>query len=65
MTFPISRIKKLEPKQSIRGAGDAVALVAKPVARVIDRFFKTHLENCQACAERQKKLNEMFHVEKG
>ena len=59
MTFPITRIAKIE-KRPIRGAGDAVALVAKPIARTIDQLFKTHLENCLECAERQARLNKMF-----
>ena len=41
----------------ITGLGDAVALVAKPVARAIDRAAGTNLENCKPCAARRAKLN--------
>jgi hypothetical protein len=43
-----------------RGFGDYVAKLAKPIAGVIDRFFKTDLKNCKGCTERQAKLNEAF-----
>ena len=46
------------------GLGDAVAVAAKPIARVIDRIAKTDLERCQGCARRQEKLNRMIPFRK-
>lgn len=40
-----------------RGLGDAVATVAKPIARLIDDALGTDLQNCGGCAERQDFLN--------
>ena len=40
------------------GLGDAVAVVAKPIARVIDRAVGTDLEHCEGCAKRQAALNQ-------
>jgi len=42
--------------------GDAVAVVAKPIARAIDAATShtsrpTNLANCSACAKRQARLN--------
>ena len=59
MRFPIKRFAPL-PRQDkkLRGAGDAVALVAKPVARALDSVFGTRLvENCGGCGSRQDWLN--------
>jgi hypothetical protein len=42
--------------------GDAVATVAKPIARGIDYAFGTDLENCQSChgpGGRQARLNRL------
>lgn len=41
----------------MRGAGDAVAAVAKPAAKVIDAVAGTNLSNCAGCADRQEALN--------
>lgn len=45
------------PKPCMRGLGDAVALLTKPIARALG------LRDCGGCAERQKKLNALvpFH----
>jgi hypothetical protein len=43
-----------------RQVGDAVAMVAKPVARVVDRIAGTRLSSCGGCAKRQERLNGMF-----
>ncbi len=42
------------------GAGDLVALVAKPTARFLDRIFRTRLANCMKCDGRRRKLNELI-----
>ncbi len=39
------------------GLGDAVAFVAKPIARVSDAVLKTNLAQCPACAQRQRNWN--------
>ncbi len=61
MRFPIKRFAPL-PRQDkkLRGAGDAVALVAKPVARALDRVLGTRLAKCGECKSRQEWLNEMM-----
>lgn len=38
-------------------AGDAVASIAKPVARIIDAVAGTHFETCAPCAARRRLLN--------
>lgn len=48
----------------VRGLGDAVAKVAKPIARVIDRVAGTNLENCKPCHERQDWLNQAVPFKK-
>lgn len=39
------------------GLGDAVELVAKPIARVLDRVLGTRISGCGACAKRRRRLN--------
>ncbi len=39
------------------GLGDAVASVAQPIARVLDRALGTHIENCGGCKQRRDALN--------
>ena len=48
------------PSPEVRGLGDAVAMVAKPIARALDHFFGTKLADCQGCFERQKTLNQVM-----
>ena len=40
--------------------GDAVHVVAQPVAKAIDMVFRTSLQTCAACAERRERLNNLF-----
>lgn len=52
--------------QGLRGAGDAVALVAKPIARAVDAIAGTDLTNCPPCVGpggRQERLNDAFPFE--
>lgn len=42
------------------GLGDAVAAVAQPIARVIDKVAGTHIERCGACAKRRAALNRLL-----
>jgi len=44
------------PRKRIR-LGDAVATVAQPIARAIDRVAGTDLQNCGACKRRQARWN--------
>jgi len=44
-------------RPQVAGLGDAVAVVAKPFARVVDAVFGTDLTNCGGCAGRQQGLN--------
>ena len=37
--------------------GDAVAAVAQPIARGIDKVFRTDLAGCRRCKKRQADLN--------
>jgi hypothetical protein len=50
--------KPIEAKD-ILGLGDAVALVAQPIARVIDRVAGTNIQNCGGCKQRQEMLNRL------
>jgi len=43
----------------IAGLGDAVAAVARPIARAIDRVAGTKLSNCKGCERRKDKLNRL------
>lgn len=48
---------KWKRPRNIRGLGDVVALVAQPVAKVIDRVAGTSIQSCQGCAARRQALN--------
>lgn len=37
--------------------GDAIAVVAQPIARTIDWAFHTDLQNCSGCKKMQQNLN--------
>ncbi len=39
------------------GLGDAVAVVAQPIAKTVDAVFKTNLAGCGGCKKRQADLN--------
>jgi len=51
--------RRVSPKK-YRGAGDLVAKIAEPVARVSDAVFKTNLKGCSACQKRRDRLNRMM-----
>jgi hypothetical protein len=55
-------IPKRTSRPRLRGLGDVVALVAQPVARVIDRFAGTGIEHCGGCAKRRAALNATFSL---
>ena len=45
-------------RKRLRGAGDLVAVIAHPIAGILDRVFATHFgADCKGCADRQKWLN--------
>lgn len=46
--------------KATRGAGDAVALVAEPIARLSDRVLKTKIGGCSACRKRKEMLNHLI-----
>ena len=51
------------PPAELRGLGDAVALVAKPIARMIDAAtatvgIKTNVQGCGRCNKRQSDWNQ-------
>lgn len=41
------------------GLGDAVAVVAQPIARVIDAMLGTNIKGCGGCKKRQAALNKI------
>lgn len=45
-------------KAKLRGAGDAVALVAHPIVKGIDYVLGTNVQGCGGCGTRQEWLNE-------
>ena len=57
----VIRIAK-DPKDVIRGVGDVVARIAKPIARAIDARLGTDLENCKGCNKRRETLNQAFPI---
>lgn len=59
---PIGRWKpyQLFTKVKWKGAGDAVAAFAEPIAGAIDRVFKTRTRGCSACAKRKEMLNQLL-----
>jgi hypothetical protein len=42
-----------------KGMGDIVALVAQPIAKMIDAVAKTDIQHCGGCKKRQEKLNDI------
>lgn len=42
-----------------RKLGDAVAAIAQPIARAIDRVAGTDIEHCQSCGRRRETLNRL------
>lgn len=44
---------------ALMGLGDAVAIVAQPVAHTIDKVLGTDVANCAGCGERQDTWNKV------
>ena len=53
---PIRRVSA----KKYRGLGDLVAVVAEPVARVIDAVAGTHILGCAGCGKRRDNWNRKF-----
>ena len=53
---PIPRVSA----RKYRGLGDLVAVVAVPVARVIDAVAGTHIQGCAGCGRRRDTWNRKF-----
>lgn len=52
-------IKKRNDKfAAMKGIGDVIALVAKPIARASDTMLGTSLTNCRGCEKRKESLNQ-------
>ena len=57
---PITKIMPFR-KAKIRGAGDVVHELLKPVVAVSDAVLKTDLKNCHGCnVTRREKLNQIL-----
>lgn len=48
------------PPTELRGLGDAVAVVAQPIARMIDSVLGTNVQGCGGCKARQAALNKVL-----
>ena len=48
----------------LRGLGDAVAMVAQPIARAIDSALGTNVAGCGGCKARQAALNKVLPFNK-
>jgi hypothetical protein len=51
--------------REIQGLGDAVALVAEPIAAVSDRVLRTTFKGCAGCARRRAWLNRYVPLRRG
>lgn len=54
---------RCEQESPDTGLGDAVAFVAQPIARAIDRILGTNVEGCGGCKARKAALNKLFHFD--
>ncbi|MDE2096169.1 MAG: hypothetical protein KGL39_02915 [Patescibacteria group bacterium] len=50
----------LRAKLKLRGLGDVVYLVARPVVKAADAVLRTDLQNCGGCKGRRETLNQKF-----
>jgi hypothetical protein len=46
-------------KRTAFGLGDAVAVVAQPIAKMLDLTLGTSIQNCGGCAQRREALNNL------
>jgi hypothetical protein len=47
-------------RRSIKGLGDAVEVLAQPIASAIDIVFNTSVKDCGSCQNRKQALNDWF-----
>ncbi len=47
------------PSRKSIGLGDAVEMIAQPIAKGIDRVIKTDFANCAGCSGRKEFLNKI------
>lgn len=47
-------------RRKLRGLGDAVALVAQPIASAFDAILRTDIKHCTACESRKAAWNQRF-----
>ena len=59
MTSPRKSSKRVSAKK-YRGLGDVVAVVAEPIAKVIDAVANTHIAGCAGCVRRRDDWNRKF-----
>lgn len=59
----LSPVQRLVEKSRLKGMGDVVAVVAKPIARAVDAVAGTKLAQCGGCAKRQESLNRAMPFE--
>src|SRR6266404_3961971 len=59
------RLKNGWPEQpGIRGLGDVVKVVLKPLVKASDSLLGTDLQNCPGCEDRRQALNDRFPMGK-
>lgn len=57
---PLKKVSAKKYAPRLRGVGDLIAIVAKPIARTVDSIFPTNLSTCSGCAARQETLNQIL-----
>jgi hypothetical protein len=61
-----ARVEKAAPNgRSIRGAGDLVAMVLQPGARLLDLMLGTALADCDDCKARRQAINKLLPFRRG
>lgn len=50
----------IKPVKKETGLGDKVEKIAQPIAKTIDKVFKTNVQECSSCKKRKAWLNEKF-----
>jgi hypothetical protein len=56
-------MKKFKRPRKLKGLGDVVEMIAKPIAREIDKTIGTDLSNCNLCQKRRDRLNQLVPFE--
>lgn len=56
------RVKQYLNSKGIKGAGDLVAMIAQPIAEVVDKVAKTNLKGCRGCTKQKDNWNEKFPI---